>query len=86
MARLVLDIVLTVLLFFPLVFMWTKVFGANAWQSFLTHENSYDRLWYPVLWPFKTIIVLGFFLLLLQGAATFMRDLARLLKGGREPW
>ncbi|MCK9355674.1 MAG: TRAP transporter small permease subunit [Dehalococcoidia bacterium] len=86
MARLVLDIVLTVLLFFPLVFMWTKVFGANAWQSFLTHETSYDSLWYPLLWPFKTIIVLGFFLLLLQGAATFMRDVARLLKGGREPW
>ena len=86
MARLVLDVALTAVLFFPLVFMWTKVFGANAWQSFLTHETSYDSLWYPVLWPFKTIIVLGFFLLLLQGAATFMRDLARLLKGGREPW
>lgn len=86
LTRLVLDIVLTIVLFFPLVFMWTKVFGANAWQSFLTHETSYDSLWYPILWPFKTIIVLGFFLLLLQGAATFMRDVARLLKGGREPW
>jgi TRAP-type mannitol/chloroaromatic compound transport system permease small subunit len=85
-SRLLLDVILTVLLFFPLVFMWTKVFGANAWQSFLTHEQSYDSLWYPTLWPFKTIIVLGFFLLLVQGAATFMRDVLTLLKGGRSPW
>ncbi len=86
MAKLVLDVVLTVLLLFPLVFMWTKVFGTNAWRSFLTHEISYDSLWYPVLWPFKTIITLGFFLLLLQGIATFLRDVATLLKGGRAPW
>jgi len=84
--RLLLDVVLTVFLFFPLVFMWTKVFGANAWQSFLTREISYDSLWYPLLWPFKTIIVLGFFLLLLQGAVIFMRDTATLLRGGRAPW
>jgi len=86
LARLVLDVGLTLVLFFPLVFMWTRVFGANAWRSFLTHEISYDSLWYPVLWPFKSIIVLGFFLLLLQGAATFARDVATLARGGRAPW
>ncbi|MBN1153179.1 MAG: TRAP transporter small permease subunit [Dehalococcoidia bacterium] len=84
--RLLLDVVLTIFLFFPLVFMWTKVFGTNAWQSFLTHETSYDSLWYPILWPFKLIITLGFLLLFLQGAATFMRDFASLLKGGHQPW
>ncbi len=85
-VRLGLDVVLTIFLFFPLVFMWTQVFGANAWKSFLTHEISYQSLWYPTLWPFKMIIVLGFFLLLVQGAATFLRDVAALSKGGHAPW
>ena len=86
MSRLVLDVFLTVFLFFPLVFMWTRVFGANAWQSFVNQEVSYDSMWYPILWPFKLVIFLGFLLLLVQGIATFARDVASLTKGGEQPW
>jgi TRAP-type mannitol/chloroaromatic compound transport system permease small subunit len=85
-GRLVLDIALTLVLFYPLVIMWTKVFGTNAWQSFVTHEISYDSMWYPVLWPFKFVIFLGFLLLLIQGTATLARDIAALAKGGEQPW
>ena len=85
-ARLVLDTVLTVFLFFPLVFMWTRVFGINAWQSFVTQEVSYDSMWLPILWPFKLVIFLGFLLLLIQGIATFARDVATLAKGGEQSW
>ena len=86
LKRLWLDVVLTVCLFFPLVLVWTKIFGTNAWQSFLTQEISYDSMWYPMLWPFKLIIFLGFLLLLIQGIATFARDVATLAKGGEQPW
>lgn len=86
MSRLVLDVFLTAFLFFPLVLMWTRVFGTNAWQSFVNQEVSYDSMWYPVLWPFKLVIFLGFLLLLIQGIATFARDVATLTKGGEQPW
>ena len=85
-ARLMLDTVLTLFLFFPLVLMWTRVFGINAWQSFVTQEVSYDSMWLPILWPFKLVIFAGFLLLLIQGVATFARDVATLSKGGEQPW
>lgn len=85
-ARLMLDTVLTLFLFFPLVVMWTRVFGTNAWQSFVTREVSYDSMWLPILWPFKLVIFLGFLLLLIQGIATFARDVATLAKGGEQSW
>jgi len=85
-AKLWFDVVLTLLMFFPLVVVWTKIFGTNAWQSFLTQEISYDSMWYPILWPFKLVIAVGFLLLLIQGVATFARDVATLAKGGEQPW
>jgi len=85
-GRLILDSVLTIVLFFPLVFIWTRIFAVNTWQSFVMQEISYDSLWYPMLWPFKLVIFIGFLLLLIQGAATFMRDVLTLAKGGEQPW
>ena len=85
-ARLTLDVVLTAVLFFPLVYIWTRIFAVNGWHSFIEHEISYDSMWYPALWPFKLVIFLGFLLLLIQGAATFMRDVLSLAKGGERPW
>lgn len=85
-GKLILDIVLTIALFFPLAVIWTRIFGANTWQSFVTGEISYDSMWYPHLWPFKLVVTIGFFLLLIQGAATFMRDILALMRGGEQPW
>ncbi len=85
-SRLVLDTVLTIALFFPLALIWTQISAVNAWQSFITHEISYDSMWYPPLWPFKFVIFLGFLLLLAQGTATFLRSVLALAKGGEQPW
>lgn len=85
-GKLLIDIVLTVVFFFPLVFMLTKVWAQDAWHAYVIEEVPVQTIWYPPLWPFKLAITLGFALLFLQGIGTFLRDLASLLKGGREPW
>jgi len=81
-GRLILDVVLTIFLFFPMVFLLIKVFGEDLWQAYLCGEVATDSIWYPILWPFKLVVTLGFVLLFLQGIATFIRDLERLFKGG----
>jgi len=85
-GRLILDIVLTIVLFFPLVFLLIKVFGQDTWEAYLCQEVATESIWYPILWPFKTVVTLGFVLLFLQGIATFIRDVTSLAKGGKEPW
>lgn len=40
--------------------------------------------WRPVIWPIKTIMVLGFFLMLLQAISELFKDIAR-LKGAEVP-
>ena len=83
-GRLILDVVLTILLFFPMVFLLIKVFGEDLWQAYLCGEVATDSIWYPILWPFKLVITLGLVFLFLQGIATFIGNLQRLFKGGNE--
>lgn len=84
--RLILDVVLTIVLFFPLLFMVTKLFGQDAWQAYVTSEIDHQTMWYQPLWPFKMVVTLGFALLFLQGIVTFVKDVMSLAKRGNEPW
>lgn len=85
-ARRILDASLTLFVFFPLLFILTRVFARYAWESFVAGEVATESIWYPPFWPFKTVVTLGFVLLLVQGIATFARDVCWLVKGEREPW
>ena len=85
-GKLIIDILFTVIFFFPLFFTLAKLFIQDALFSYSTHEVGFESVLYPVLWPFKTLLALGFSLLFLQGVATFVKDVAALVKGGREPW
>lgn len=85
-GRLIIDIVFTFIFFFPLFFMLTWVFGRDALFSYSVHEIATESTWYPILWPFKTLLALGFGLVCLQGIVTFLKDVMTLAKGGKEPW
>jgi TRAP-type mannitol/chloroaromatic compound transport system permease small subunit len=50
-----------------------------AWSSLVTGE-TYGQLWNPIIYPFKMMIPLGAFLILLQGIAKFIRDFQLLTK------
>jgi len=81
-----LDIGLTAVLFFPLVGMLTKVWVEDAIHAYVVGEVPVTGIFYPLLWPMKALIAIGFALLLLQGLANFVKDVASLAKGGEEPW
>ena len=73
-ARAVLD-VLTSSLFF--LFMITLLYygGIIAWESVDSMETSYSA-WNPPVWPFKIAIPVAAFLLLMQGIAKLIEDIA----------
>jgi len=85
-GKLVVDIIFTCIFFFPLFFMLAWVFGKDALYSFSIHETATESTWYPILWPYKTVLALGFSLAFLQGIANFIKDVLALAKGGEEPW
>ncbi len=75
------DVLMSLLLFFPLVtvllwysFTWT----VKAWKI---HEVMFTSFWYPPAGPYRTIFTIGLLLLLLQGLAQFVRDIHVLARG-----
>lgn len=78
------DIVGTLLLFFPLIFLFANTSISQAVEAWRTGETSIETYWYPPLAPFRTIVALGFTLLAFQGIATFVHDLSRLINRSKE--
>ena len=73
-SRAVIDVLGTLLLFFPLMAMFTSVATAWAWQAWEIMEKSVETYWYPIIAPFRTMVAIGFMLITLQGIAQFTRD------------
>ncbi len=51
-----------------------------------TGQVDNTSAWSPITWPYKMVIAVGMVFLLLQGIATFLKDIMVLSKGGNEPW
>jgi len=85
-GKLIVDVALTIVFFFPLVLMLAKVWAQDTWLAFVLEEVATETIWHPPLWPIKLVITVGFVLLFLQGVATFLKDVMSLAKGGEEPW
>lgn len=78
-GRAILDLITAPLFFiFIGVLIWKG--GEFAWSSIsrLEISNSY---WGPPLYPFKTMIPIGAFLLAMQGLTKFIRDFVRATTG-----
>ena len=50
------------------------------WDSFLRRESS-GSPWNPPVYPIKFVMAMGFFMLILQGSAKFIRDIFFAIKG-----
>jgi TRAP-type mannitol/chloroaromatic compound transport system permease small subunit len=85
-GKLIVDILFTLFFFFPLIIMLINAFWHEVLHSYQVKEEVWMAAWHPILWPVKAMVTLGFCLLLLQGIATFLRDVMALVKGGNEPW
>ena len=63
------------------LFLWAT--AKYTWQSVLVGETT-GSAWDPPVYPIKVALVVGVFLLFLQGTAKFIRDLHLAIKGGDE--
>lgn len=82
-GKLIIDVFFTLFYFFPLAFLLIKVFSQDALFAYSVKQKAFESTWYPVTWPYKSILTLGFILLLLQGIATFVKDVKSLAKGSK---
>lgn len=71
--RTILRVIVNLVLFMPtvgLLSIWSVIYAATSWQNWERASTS----WAPPLYPFKTIMAIGFILLLLQGLAKLAAD------------
>jgi len=75
------DAVLGVIFFLPVIAV--TLFGAWAWmvKSWSIGEKSVESFWYPPLSPLRTVIFIGWTLLILQGLAGLYRNFYHWIKG-----
>jgi TRAP-type mannitol/chloroaromatic compound transport system permease small subunit len=85
-GRAILEVVFTVLFFFPLFFILTRLFVQDAFFALSTNQVDNTSAWSPITWPYKMVIAVAMVFLLLQGIATFIKDVLVLKNGGGEPW
>jgi len=75
------DVVCAIFLFFPLMIIMFKlavIWAARAWRI---NEVMFNSFWYPPAAPYRTVFAIGLFLLILQAAAKFIRDLYFVIRG-----
>ena len=75
------DIVCSIFLFYPLMivlFLQAFKWAVRAWKI---HEVMFTSFWYPPAAPYRTIIALGIFLLIMQGIARLIRDVYFVIRG-----
>ena len=80
-AKAFLDIVCSLIFFFPLMgmmFYMAVSWAARAWRI---NEVMFNSFWYPPAAPYRTVFAIGLFLLLLQGAAKFIQNVYFLVEG-----
>ena len=75
--------ILTSMLFFAFAGMLLIYGGILAWDSISIWERSASA-WGQPLWPFKLMIPVGAFLILLQGIVKLIRDVLILINPGAE--
>jgi TRAP-type mannitol/chloroaromatic compound transport system permease small subunit len=80
-VRLILDVVFTLLFFFPLLTGLIFVSAGYAIHAYQVKEFSEVGFWRPLMWPFRSVIPVGLAVLWLQGLANFIRDMHMLVRG-----
>jgi len=68
------DFVLSVVIFFPLVGALTYRAYTQAITAFVRGTRSDFGIWMPPMWPFRTFLAIGFTLLLIAGISWFIKS------------
>lgn len=75
------DLVASLVLFFPLVMVMLWFSGKWAVKAWKINEVMFTSFWYPPAAPYRTLVTFGLLLLLLQGLAQLVRDVFFLIRG-----
>lgn len=78
----IISIITYIVFFFPFMSILVYVTGAFALQSWADLERSQSP-WNQPLYHFKTLMPIGFSLLILQGLSEFLKTIITLQKGGK---
>jgi TRAP-type mannitol/chloroaromatic compound transport system permease small subunit len=70
----IIDSVAYIVFFFPSIFTFLIVSGAEGWYAFEIGETSEQTPWRPILWPFKFVVPLACLLLLIQGVSETIKS------------
>jgi TRAP-type mannitol/chloroaromatic compound transport system permease small subunit len=70
----VIDSIAYLVFFFPAIFVFLLVSGAEGWYAFEIGETSEQTPWRPILWPFKWVVPLACLLLLIQGISETLKS------------
>lgn len=71
--RTIMRLIVNFILFLPTVGMlsvWSVIYATDSWKNLERASTS----WAPPVYPFKTLMAIGFILLLLQGVAKLIQD------------
>ena len=71
----VIDSVAYIVFFFPSIFTFLIVSGAEGWYAFGIGETSEQTPWRPIQWPFKMVVPLACLLLIVQGVSETIKSL-----------
>ena len=77
-TKAIIDIICYVCLLIPFLAWLLTVLWRRAYEAILSGEKSGQSAWNPVLWPFRTVFVIAFALLLLQVVAEVIKSVQRL--------
>ncbi len=77
----ILDMAGYVILFFPIMLVLIYAGAEFAGRSYVINERSGLSPWRPYLYPYKFIVMISFFLLMLQGIAEFIRCAFKIQEG-----
>ena len=75
--RLILRIATNVIMFLPAIGLLTFYMGVMAASSWQQWEHA-SSSWAPAIYPFKTLMAIGFMLFFLQGIAKLIQDIRAL--------
>jgi TRAP-type mannitol/chloroaromatic compound transport system permease small subunit len=79
-VRATFDVVGTFFLFFPVALVFIQSSFRYMMRSLIMGELSNVSFWYPPIWPWRAIVLLGFILLTLQALAHFYRDVYLMIR------
>jgi TRAP-type mannitol/chloroaromatic compound transport system permease small subunit len=71
----VIDSIAYLVFFFPSIFVFMLVSGAEGWYAYTINEESEQTPWRPLLWPYKLVVPLTCVLLLIQGVSEVIKSL-----------